>query len=86
MAAQETRKSVTDLMAELTAVRRFQYRSFDIEDGYTISLTSFAFDTDDCLQAVYHDVRQPLVHYTLPWPDFERLVHAAPLLEQIENN
>lgn len=85
MADEAKRKSATDLMAEINAVRRHQYTTFNIADDITCTVVLFVFDTEDCLNVVYHDVRQPLIPYVMPWADFVRIVAPAPLLEQTEN-
>lgn len=78
-------KSLTDLMNEINAHRYLQYQTFEGTNGIPYSTTSLCIDPNgDTLNILFHDVRQPLVHYVLPIADFRRLCALQPR-EQNEN-
>lgn len=75
LADEAGRKSLTDMMYEINDLRYMQHRTFEANDGISYSVVNFAFDSEECLNVVFHDVRQPLVNYVMPVPDFKSLIN-----------
>lgn len=85
METQSTGKSLTDLMIEINDHRYLQYQGFKGTNDVPYATTTLCVDPiNDTLQILFHDVRQPLVHYVLPVADFKRLC-SIPDREQNEN-
>lgn len=71
MASEAIRSNVTDLMQEINSYRYLQHRNHKSLDGIDYHLFCIAFCTTTGLcVALFHDVRQPLIHYSEPMVTF----------------
>lgn len=77
--------TVTDLMVAINEHRYLQHQSFVGTNEVPYATTTLCVDpVGDSLHILFHDVRQPLVHYVLSVADFKRLC-SIPDREQNEN-